>query len=224
MTPATPKTSSRLLRAAAAERSDLDRHRDRLLARRDALRADLERIEAALVEVDERVALLARLAPPGTVPEPAPAAAATSGTPLRGTAIRETAVRVLAGSSHAGGPIHYRRWLELVEGAGYAVSGKDPAAVFLTQISRSPVIRKTSRSGVYELDRDAPERLRRRLAALQGRLRTVTAAPADAADLAAIRAQREQTLAEITQTERALEEAARSLATPADGGLAAAAG
>jgi hypothetical protein len=224
MTPATPKTSSRLLRAAAAERSDLDRHRDRLLARRDALRADLERIEAALVEVDERVALLARLAPPGAEPEPARAAVATSGTPLRGTAIRETAVRVLAGSSHAGGPIHYRRWLELVEASGYAVSGKDPAAVFLTQISRSPVIRKTSRSGVYELDRDAPERLRRRLAALQGRLRTVTATPADAADLAAIRAQREQTLAEITQTERALEEAARSLAAPAGGQLAAAAG
>src|SRR4051794_11709783 len=224
MTPATPKTSSRLLRAAAAERSDLDRHRDRLLARRDALRADLERIEAALVEVDERVTLLARLAPPGAEPEPVRAAVATSGTPLRGTAIRETAVRVLAGSSHAGGPIHYRRWLELVEAAGFAVSGKDPAAVFLTQISRSPVIRKTSRSGVYELARDAPERLRRRLAALQGRLRTVTTAPADAADLAAIRARREQTLAEITQTERALEEAARSLATPAGGDLAAAAG
>jgi hypothetical protein len=224
MTPATPKTSSRLLRAAAAERSDLDRHRDRLLARRDALRADLERIEAALLEVDERVALLTRLAPPGAEPEPARAPAAASGTPLRGTAIRETAVRVLAGSHHAGGPIHYRRWLELVEAAGYAVTGKDPAAVFLTQISRSPVIRKTSRSGVYELDRDAPERLRRRLAALQGRLRAVTAAPADAADLAAIRAQREQTLAEITQTERALEEAARSLATPAGGSLAAAAG
>jgi hypothetical protein len=227
MTPATPKTSSRLLRAAAAERSDLDRHRDRLLARRDALRADLERIEAALVEVDERVALLARLAPPGAEPEPVRAPAAASGTPLRGTAIRETAVRVLARSPHAGGPIHYRRWLELVEEAGYAVTGKDPAAVFLTQISRSPVIRKTSRSGVYELDRDAPERLRRRLAALQGRLRTVTAAPADAADaadLAAIRAQREQALAEITQTERALEEAARSLATPAGGDVAAAAG
>jgi hypothetical protein len=222
MTPATPKTSSRLLRAAAAERSDLDRHRDRLMARRDALRADLERIEAALVEVDERVALLARLAPPGAVPEPVRAAAATSGTPLRGTAIRETAVRVLAGSSNAGGPIHYRRWLELVEAAGYAVSGKEPAAVFLTQISRSPVVRKTSRSGVYELDRDAPERLRRRLAALQGRLRTVTAAPADAADLAAIRGQREQTLAEITQAERALEEAARSLGAPAGQGLAAA--
>jgi hypothetical protein len=222
MTPATPKTSSRLLRAAAAERSDLDRHRDRLMARRDALRADLERIEAALVEVDERVALLARLAPPGAVPEPVRAAAATSGTPLRGTAIRETAVRVLAGSSNAGGPIHYRRWLELVEAAGYAVSGKEPAAVFLTQISRSPVVRKTSRSGVYELDRDAPERLRRRLAALQGRLRTVTAAPADAADLAAIRGQREQTLAEITQAERALEEAARSLGDPTGQGLAAA--
>jgi hypothetical protein len=218
MTPAAPKTSSRLLRAAAAERTDLDRHRDRLLARRESLRADLERIEAALVEVDERVALLSRLAPASGAPAALPTPAERDGvaaTALRGTAIRETAVRVLAGSPHAGGPIHYRRWLELVEDAGYAVAGKDPAAVFLTQISRSPVVRKTTTAGAYELDRDAPERLRRRLAALQGELRTVTAAPADATDLAEIRRRRDGTLAEITQVERALEEAARSLAAPA---------
>src|SRR4051794_8646257 len=224
MTPAAPKTSSRLLRAAAAERTDLDRHRDRLLARRESLRADLERIEAALVEVDERVALLSRLAPAGVAPAATAAVAERSaGTPLRGTAIRETAARVLAASPHAAGPIHYRRWLELVERAGYDVSGKDPAAVFLTQISRSPVVRKTTTAGAYELDRDAPERLRRRLAALQAELRTVTAAPADAADLADIRRRRDGVLAEITQVERALEEAARSLPVRVTGaGLVAA--
>jgi hypothetical protein len=224
MPPTAPKTSSRLLRAAAAERAELDRHRDRLLIKRDGLRAEIERIEAALVDVDERLALLDRLAPhqtgagasaPRLADELAQvteqSGASDARTLVRGTAIRETAVRVLASSPRSGSPIHYRRWLELVEQAGYTVMGKDVPAVFLTQLSRSPVVRKTTESGVYELDRDAPERLRRRLAALQGRLRSATTTPADAADLASLRAEREQTIGEIAQVERALEEAARSL-------------
>ncbi|MBI5104635.1 MAG: hypothetical protein HZB46_06555 [Solirubrobacterales bacterium] len=158
----------------------------------------------------------------GTAPDAT--AGAPRGTPLRGTAIRETAVRVLAAAPQGAGPVHYRRWLELLEEAGYAVMGKDPAAVFLTQISRSPVVRRTTSSGMYELDRDAPERLRRRLATLQARLRDATSAVADAADLARLRAEREQALTEIAQVERALEEAARSLSRTPPRELAAAAG
>ena len=46
--------------------------------------------------------------------------------------------------------------------AGHEIAGKDPLAVFLTQLSRSPVIRKGTRAGVYELDPTAPQRLRTR--------------------------------------------------------------
>jgi hypothetical protein len=218
--PNTPKTSTRLSRAAAAERGELARHRERLISRRDALRAELDQIERALVDVDERSALLDRLAP--APPDQVPAAQVPVGSGsvtelpgaevLRGTAIRETAVRLLAGGPDATRPVHYKRIYELLGEAGYAVAGKDPLATFLTQLSRSPVMRKTTEAGVYQLDPDAPDRLRRRLSDLQAELRAVTANPTVTDDLAEVRRRREQVLAEVAQAERALEEVARVLA------------
>jgi hypothetical protein len=72
---------------------------------------------------------------------------------LSGPAIREVAVQVLLRQPEYIEALHYRRWYELLQEAGYEVAGKDPSAVFLTQISRSPVVRKSTESGVYELDR-----------------------------------------------------------------------
>ena len=57
-----PTPSARLVRAAAAERAELGRHRERLLSARASLRAELQAIEASLRELDERDALLDRLA------------------------------------------------------------------------------------------------------------------------------------------------------------------
>ena len=51
------------------------------------------------------------------------------------------------------------------------VAGKDPLAVFLTQLSRSPAVRKGAQPGVYELDRQAPARLRATLDDLHEQLR-----------------------------------------------------
>ena len=48
--------------------------------------------------------------------------------------------------------LHYREWFALLEQNGYAVAGKDPLAVFLTQLSRSPVVQRGTQSGVYELN------------------------------------------------------------------------
>jgi hypothetical protein len=130
---------------------------------------------------------------------------------LRGTAVREAAVRVLAHSPDDRGAVHYRRWYDLLRAAGHEVAGKDPLAVFLTQISRSPVVRRSTTAGVYELDDAAPERLRRELAALQAQLRELTGAPVDASGLADARRRREATIAAIARTERRLEEALRCL-------------
>src|SRR3954449_6443240 len=58
--PAPPPTS-RLLRAVAAERDELDRHHARMTEEADELRRALARIERGLVEIDERRALLVRL-------------------------------------------------------------------------------------------------------------------------------------------------------------------
>src|SRR4051812_44793876 len=114
MTPAAPPPSSRLLRAVDAERAELDRHREKLLAAREDLHAELARIEAGLTEVDERQRLLDRLSPtPAATPDDRDddaerssqteldprcrtlASVSESRTVLRGTAIREAAVRLL---------------------------------------------------------------------------------------------------------------------------------
>jgi len=208
MVPPTPTPSARLVRAAAAERADLARHRERLLAARDRLRAELEGVEASLREVDDRDALLDRIAGPASVAVSAAAGdAPTAATPLRGPAIRRAAVEVLRARPDRPQALHYRDWFDALGAAGYAVAGKDPLAVFLTQLSRSPVVRRGTQSGVYELDPTAPRRLRERLDGLHAELRGLTAAPSATADLTAIRARRAALTAEITRVEKALEEA-----------------
>lgn len=226
MMPAAPPTSARLLHAAEAERAELERHRARLLAARENLRAELSRIEAALNEVGERRRLLDRLAPSAAPAEPdeprgrlsenraRPAAPAVPAGPvLRGPAIREAAVRVLAARPDAEA-LHYREWYELLVAEGFAVAGKDPPAVFLTQLNRSPMIRKSTETGVYELDRAAPVRLRVQLDQLHEELRELAAIPADPADLGAVRARRDELNSEIGQVEKALQETSRLLEGP----------
>jgi hypothetical protein len=226
-----PHPSSRLLRAAAAEQADLARHRERLTGRRDALLAELRHLDDALIVIDERLGVLERLtgatAPADAVddagptrPNKSPAAPQGGGAQappdpareiLRGPAIRETAVQVVIAQPQRVEALHYRRWYELLQQAGYAVAGKDPVAVFLTQVSRSPVVRKATKPGVYEVDRQAPLRIRQRLDRLQSELRDLAAAPSAPFALAAIRARRHELDLEISQHERALEEALRVL-------------
>jgi chaperonin cofactor prefoldin len=213
VTPLSPRPSTRLLRAAAAERAELKKHRERVLRERDSLRAELERIEDTLAEVEDRRRLLDRLAPSdqttssdiADAQDPDHGEAARQ---LRGPAIRETAVRLLAGHAQTEA-MHYRKWFELLTAVGYSVAGKDPLAVFLTQVSRSPAVRKGTQSGVYELDRRAPQRLRAQLERLQAEMRELTTAPSPNTDLSAIRARRSQLTSEISQIEKALEEIAR---------------
>ncbi len=226
MVPPTPTPSSRLVRAAAAERDELRRHRERLLDARESLRAELARIESSLHDVDERDALLDRLTGPAAerVVTPAAADTAAGATLLRGPAIRRAAVEVMLRHPQRPEALHYRDWYEALRQAGFAVAGKDPLAVFLTQLSRSPAVRKSSQSGVYELDRSAPTRLRRQLDQLHEVLRELTATPSSTADLAAIRARRAELTTQIGQVEKALKEAEAVLASPTAADRLAAAG
>lgn len=219
MTPTAPPTSTRLLRAAEAERAELDRHRQRLERERARLRTELDRIEAGLADMHERERLLERLAPrredEATLEPVSIAASHDEATPdgtavLRGPAIRETAVRMLVEDDDTEA-LHYREWFERLRAAGFAVAGKDSLAVFLTQLSRSPAVRKSTQAGVYELDRGAPGRLRLRLDELHEELRRLTAATGATIGLAAIRARREELNSQIGQTEKALEEASALL-------------
>lgn len=211
MVPPAPNPSVRLIRAASAERQELARHRERLLAARDELREQLARVDLSLAQIDERQTLLDRLA--GTAMSDAATAQAEAQTPtpasalLRGPAIRRTAVEVLLADPRQPEALHYRDWFERLLEAGFQVAGKDPLAVFLTQLSRSPVIRRSTEAGVYELDRAAPHRLRTTLDQLHADLRKLTVQAGDAADLGVIRARRAQLTAEIGHVEKALEEA-----------------
>jgi hypothetical protein len=220
-----PRPSTRLLRAAEAEQAGLAGHRERLTERRRELLAELRQVDDALTVVDERLAALGRLTGVPTrvagaagqteTVDAEPKDGADAADPdrelLRGPAIREAAVRVVISQPERIEALHYRRWFGLLQEAGYAVAGKDPVAVFLTQVTRSPVVRKATEPGVYEVDRQAPLRIRQRLERLQGELRELAAAPSAPFDLAAIRARRRELDLEISQHERALEEALRVL-------------
>jgi hypothetical protein len=231
MTPAPPPTSTRLLRAA--EHAQLDRHRARLLKAREELRAELEGVERGLAEVDERRRLLDRLAPAHH--PTAPTATSTRDdraahdpvTPtgnlgggetreLRGPAIRTEAVRLLLADPAVPEALHYRHWFQRLLDAGFTVAGKDAEAVFLTQLTRSPVLRKSTQAGVYELDRQAPARLRHELDDLQRQLRALTAPTTGGVDLAAVRARRTTLSKQISRAEKALEEALDLLHAPTD--------
>lgn len=202
------RSSSRLARAAGAERMALLRERDKLTRRRDAAARQLAGIERQLDDVRERLELIDRLVPEAANVHPLPARG--SGDGLRGAAIRAAAVAVLLDRPEgAAAPIHYRAWFVALEAAGHQVAGKDPLAVFLTQISRSPVVRRGAEAGHYELDLQAPVNLRARLERLHARL----------AEQSSDRAERERVVAEIAIAERALEEAERVLGgAQADGG------
>ena len=221
--------SARLLRAVAAERNDLRRRRDALLKRRRRIQTQLDELDGAIAELDERLALISRLgdelpAPTHHSPEPESETSERGGPVLRGPAIRAAAVKALLAHPQRPEALHYRRWFDLLLKAGSDVAGKDPLAVFLTQLSRSPLVRRSTQSGVYELDLQAPTRLRQQLEDLQAQLRKLTAsASSSTADLGSIRSQRTALNLEINKVEKALQEAEETLhQDPETPGLAAA--
>lgn len=157
--------------------------------------------------------------PPPVGPEPydelpEPRSGATS---LRGARIREAAVRVLADSPRRTEAVHYREWYELFLAHGFVPAGANPLATFLVQLGRSPAVRRTTQSGVYQLDLDFPSRTRARLAELRDELGHLHASHSEArlSSLVEARERRAQITTQIDRHERELEEALRSLG---DGG------
>jgi uncharacterized protein YigA (DUF484 family) len=88
-----------------------------------------------------------------------------------------------------------------------------PQATFLTQIGRSPVVRRAATPGVYALDFEAVPRLRQRLRQLESELTALTGGAADTTEeVARTRALRTKMTAAVRAIESQLEEALRSLA------------
>lgn len=222
---ATPEQSTngqRLQRAALAEGAKLAGSLRKTEYRIASLRTELEQAEATKSELEDRINLLSRLTGQeipfeqhlellprspsrGREKEPAPRSM------LRGAAIRSVAVRLLASREDPLAPIHHASWFSLVRQAGYLVGGRDPRATFLTQISRSPVVARGSKPGVYQLDLEAPQRLemhlnelRRELAALHQGQQTIEA-------ISSTRERRDNVGADLARVERLLLEAVESL-------------
>lgn len=94
---------------------------------------------------------------------------------LRGQRLREEAIRVLVDSDQVGAAIHYKRWLQLLTDAGLRVFGKNPAASFLTEISRIPLVQRVeNEAGTYRLDaRTARRRASQRVSDAHRQLRRI---------------------------------------------------
>jgi len=223
-TPEPVQPSRRLQQAAAAERTRLQRDREQALREAKSLRDRLDEVEQRRRGIEQRLALLNQLAGlgeglAGEAPEdnviafPEAAAEPPNGY-LRGAFIRVIAVRLLAAMTAPGQTIHYTDWYQLVVDAGYGVSGKDPVASFLTQVSRSPVVVRGDQPGVYLLDLSVPERLRTRLDELNGELLALHHGQQTIEAITSARERRAELVGEISRVERALEEAIDALGLP----------
>jgi hypothetical protein len=213
--------SKRFLRAAASERNHLIAHLGHLAAERDRLSAESERVKLRMLEIADQVQSLSQMIgdvelevlalPSAESPVDIPDTGFSAARLLSGPAIRETAVAVLLRQPKYIEAIHYRDWYDLLLEAGYAIAGKNSQAVFLTQITRSPVVRKSTQAGIYELDRQAPLRLRQQFDRLQADLRDLANIPVGDGDAATNSARRRALMVAMGQTERSLEEALRVL-------------
>jgi hypothetical protein len=146
---------------------------------------------------------------------------------LRGAALRSAAVRVLAECHGVNHPVHYRDWYELLSQAGLRAGGKDPVATFLTEITRSGIVERAGRAGVYQLNpQKAYERARTsvqlasdRLAQAQAKL-TTGAQPASTPSSTETSVAAGKALDELQRAQRQLQRvlAERSqLTVPSDG-------
>jgi hypothetical protein len=211
--------SKQFIRAAQSERKALVRAYQRQLAEGDRLQAQVEQTARSMDAIQQRLqALGALLGDPDFAILPAKRADAepvairatqdreASPHVLAGPKVRGTAVRVLLDQPEPFKPLHYRRWYDLVVAAGYAVAGKTPEAVFLTQIGRSPMVCKAPDTGIYVLDRDASSRIRETLGHLQANLRDFSTQAGGDVDSFTRAASRRQLVADINRAERSLAE------------------
>ncbi len=206
--------SRRLSQAAAAERTRLEVELRSNESQANALRKRLAQTEERAVALRQRLQLLDQLGvsePRSPVTVARPEAVHPDAEPehgwLRGAAIRHVAVRLLAGTSRPDQPIHYARWLQMLQEAGYGIQGRDPAATFLTQLSRSSVIVRADQPGTYALDFTAPERLRERLLQLNEELLAIHHGQQMIEQISSARDRRRDLITQIARTERDLEEA-----------------
>ena len=157
------KPSNRLQRAADAELRRLgrrlavveQRHAD---AKARALIAEskVQEVRAAIRLVEAAVGIAEAasvLRAGGTVTRLPPPPTAIGGKAL----VREAVQHVLPGEA-----INYMKWFERITAAGVLVSGVEPPNAFLTNITRCPLVVRSSKRGVYSVEPERADELRRK--------------------------------------------------------------
>lgn len=207
--------SRRLLDAAHAEQLSVKERLAILRERRHVLQHELRQLDVQERDLAQRLALLTKLAGDH---EPRPALAAVplemtgrARKLIRGAEIRRTAGRLVARSDNPHRAIHYTEWFQLLLKDGYAVAGRDPLATFLTQLNRSPVVRREAKAGVYRLDYEVVPELERQLIALHQELARLHTGQQTIDQIGSAREQRDRLTTAIDRLERTLEEATATL-------------
>ena len=212
--PTDSSPSGALRRVAEQEQTRIVRVRARLEARHGSLRDELRDLETQLAELDDRERLLEQLLEPGREEAPQGDPPAHASPALKGAQLREHAARVLFRAHGARSPVHYKDWFGLVAGDA-DISGKDPLAAFLTNVARSPVVKRADAAGTYYIDPDALGALRAELAERQAELHDLTEVTArEVSPSATLRAHRSELLSAIRRLESEVGEAERVLAPP----------
>lgn len=126
--------------------------------------------------------------------------------PLAGAELREQLARS-ALRRRPGQPAHWRNWIAWLREDGFDAGGRNPEATFVTQLTRSPLVRRAAQDGIYVLDVSLADAIRARLQDLHEQLGRLP--PPD--QLALLdddaRAARQQVQLAIGRAERALREA-----------------
>ncbi|MBN8869071.1 MAG: hypothetical protein J0H66_04230 [Solirubrobacterales bacterium] len=209
--------SKRLQAAAKSERKRIEREMSRLLKQEARHKRELDKIQSMRTRLERELAAIDRFAETDNQPgEPRlriveDEHAEKPG--LSGAQIREIAVQMIVGTTHANNGIHYRTWYELVVGNGIEISGKDPVAVFLTQMSRSPVVVRAEQPGEYKIDDSFLNRVAQEIQDLDRLIDELDQSDSEATieQIEQRRQQVKQARARRRSLERSLAEATRSL-------------
>lgn len=209
--------SEALITAARHDRDRLYRSWQQLQDQRSELIAELDRLDSELRELATPLRRLGEIIGDQLeldVPDAdLSSGLETNGAALSGAAIRRQAVAVALHAPEEYRELHYKDWYERLVHSGYKVNGRDPVAVFLTQISRSPLVIRGAGHGTYGLDRLALRRLNVALRELrQERHYLVNTAPdPDAWSLDTLAAKLHDVTLEVSRTERQLAEAVATI-------------
>ncbi|HEY3760073.1 MAG TPA: hypothetical protein VGL37_09950 [Solirubrobacteraceae bacterium] len=203
------------MRSARSEIERIARAIDGIEHRRSALLAQLAELDEQAAGYVRRRELLEELVfveegtPTAAVASKARASAART---VRGGELRRVAGRLLWVMQGAQ-EIHYREWFERLTAEGFAVTGKDPAASFLTNVRDSAAVQRASKPGYYRLDSSSVDRAaqqasetRAELADVERSLERTYADPARSRGIEELRGHRDKLKQRLKRVEGTLAE------------------